>query len=547
VAKINLICSNVVFKHEIADEKESLVERARIPSIRPKAPYIFCYPRADSFRINVSLSRTIKIDQTRYVELECLNGPGLIETAELKLKSASSGLRIHVANASRILGTTCISTKASPGLIVIRKLEPFSKTIIKIPFELDDLHREISIRVDVTSKSSGFEYTSIESIPVELPIDVNVHDLFKSGHIFSRFHIRSATEVPIRVTDINLEGTEEFEVKTPSSKPTPTIIHAKQPATFMYKIHPRQLDEDTNWKRKTQDKEGALALTVDYQCIDEDVQSQIIRKFELDLKSSSYYPLKRLLLKHLRDRLRYALSASSYSNYTLTDEIVVPSYEELSWSSLLPDLPAQLTEGLKAWLEDWHESNHVLMGSGIDNSQEDNNLDTIHQTTRQLIISVPLPRLHVHHCVSLDLKNDLNAIPVGHPLTATLKISHTRRWESPAAFASFTTESSHLEFMYDIDAPQDTWVIGGPRRGQFVADEDEVKEWTLILLPLKTGKLLLPLVDVRPSGSASEELTSETEFRGLGKTVLVVGNLKRTNVAMTGSEASLIGAEVLLK
>jgi hypothetical protein len=137
---------------------------------------------------------------------------------------------------------------------------------------------------------------------------------------------------------------------------------------------------------------------------------------------------------------------------------------------------------------------------------------------------------------------------VGTPLTATLRIQHTRRWDS---HGSLKTTASHLstslEFMYEIDTAPDTWLIGGQRRARFTADENEVKTWSIMLIPLRTGKLLLPSVDVRAFGKEAEDITCETEFKGLGETVQVIGNIGATTVVMRdgmmGPEAVLISAD----
>jgi hypothetical protein len=458
----------------------------------------------------------------------------------LKLKSASSGLRLHIADASVILGDSQISTKASPGFIMIRQIQPLSTIRIKVPYELDDSHHDISIGVDISSKSSNLEYTSIESVHVELPLDVNVHDLFKSGYIFSRFNMKTANEYPLKITNLNVEGTDDFRVESPSYIPFPTVIHAKQLATFMYKIYPKRASDGIISSRKTQSKEKPLVLTVDYLCIDEEIQLYILERFILDLEDSAYQVLNKLLIRYFTNRLRSILSPHICSDYTLTNQITVPSFEEVIWISILNDLPSQVAENLKIWLRDWHET-YSTLSIPKRQSTEDSSFAKLQQGPHHIIITVPLPRLHAQHCanLSLALQNKNEAIPVGSPITATLEIVHSRCWDSPSAFEDLTKESSSLEFMYDVDAPLDTWAIGGPRRGRYLAKADEVKSWTLVLIPLKTGKLLIPGVEVRPTGKDSEGLISETEFKGVGKTVLVIGNLKTTTVAMTGSDAIL--------
>jgi trafficking protein particle complex subunit 10 len=538
------VCNSIVFVHENPKEAESLIEQSKVQSVRPRVSNILCYPRYNGFDVKIHPSRRIHIDQTRCLEIDCTNGPVTLDNGELKLKSASSGLRLHIADATVMSGDSIISTKASPGIIMIRHLQQHSNIRIRVPYELDDSHQDISIRIDVSSKSSNLEYTSIETVRVELPLDVNVHDLFKSGYIFSRFNIKTATAYPLKLINLRVEGTEDFRVESPSHIPFPTIVHAKQMATFMYKIYPRQSNENGDSPRKLPSKEKPLTLNVDYLCIEEEIQWYIVHKFQVDLEDSSFQALSKLLIRFFANRIQFVSGPQTCSDYTLTNQIMLPTFEEVSWISVLNDLPPQLAQNLKTWLRHWHETNSLLSipegqssgGSGPESLQRE---------SRHIIITVPLPRLHAQHCVSfrLNLQNENDPVPVGSPITATMEIIHTRSWESPSAFEELTAESSNLEFMYDVDAPLDAWAIGGARRGRYFAKADEVKSWTLVLIPLKTGKLLLPGVDVRPCGKDSEALTSETDFKEVGRTILVIGNLKTTTIAMTGSKAILRSAQ----
>lgn len=534
--KLQIVCSKINFVSEIRDEQHLLIEPTKTDPLQFRTNSILCYPREDGFDVKISLSKLILLDQKRCLELECHNGPTQLKTVKIKLKSASSGLRLHIADAKLKSGEAELSTKQSVGSISIPLIKPHSRINVSIPFELDDAHKEIAIRVDVASIDSPMEFTSVEIIQVELPLDINVHDLFKKTHIFSRFHIRSATEYPLKVVDLELEGTKDFEVEVPTVVPLPTTIYAKQPGTFMYKIHPVHLKDGVMAPRRDVKEEKPLTLTVDYHCIDEEVQWIALHKFTTDLEQGDYKPWQRLLKKTFQRAVARNLTPHSYSDYTLTQQVHVPSFEEIGWSALLVDLHPNTTIDLRAWLLKWHRDNAVIPGLE-DSTPSQTELNEI---TRSIVITVPLPRLHTLQMVEIKLSNGHAPLTVGEPVTASLTIQHTRHWESPSASASVAQKTQTAEFMYSVEAPLDTWAIGGQRRGRFAAEADERKEWQLILVPLKTGKLLLPSVEVRPSGT--EELTCETDFKGAGKTVLVLGNLKRTTVLMSGMEAKLTSA-----
>ena len=75
--------------------------------------------------------------------------------------------------------------------------------------------------------------------------------------------------------------------------------------------------------------------------------------------------------------------------------------------------------------------------------------------------------------------------------------------------------------------------------------EDEAMRFPIILLPQRTGHLLLPSVDVEPSqpydhrgadenklSSALEISSYETDYRNQGESVLVIPNLSSTTVSL---------------
>jgi hypothetical protein len=61
---------------------------------------------------------------------------------------------------------------------------------------------------------------------------------------------------------------------------------------------------------------------------------------------------------------------------------------------------------------------------------------------------------------------DSSPVSIGHGLPMELSISYTRVWELAKASK---TESSALEFRYEIQADPDAWLIGGQRKGHFSA------------------------------------------------------------------------------
>jgi hypothetical protein len=123
---------------------------------------------------------------------------------------------------------------------------------------------------------------------------------------------------------------------------------------------------------------------------------------------------------------------------------------------------------------------------------------------RQIVIPVDVPGIQVVHTAELRLRlphltDDSSGIrtsvhaAVGHMIPVELVLRHTRRW------CSLRTEAADmpLEFAYEIHANPDLWLVGGRRRGHFLAEEGETKSFAIMLLPQRAGHLLLPAIDIK--------------------------------------------------
>jgi hypothetical protein len=182
-------------------------------------------------------------------------------------------------------------------------------------------------------------------------------------------------------------------------------------------------------------------------------------------------------------------------------------------------------------------------------------------------------------------------------LPATLHLKWTRLWDTADTPTSgpglggagvgaggenvTAARDRDLEFVYEIMAAADTWLVGGRRKGHFVIpavgtptssdDNGEVvglsstveteAEIPVVLVPLREGYLPFPGVEIREVGAGSSggdgdrtpdggrdagrEAGSgggygqcETDFRNLGETVCVVADRGKVTVSLDASGVS---------
>jgi len=214
---------------------------------------------------------------------------------------------------------------------------------------------EILIRLDSTYKTERGEFVHLSqaTIPIELPLDVNVQDLFKPSALFSRFSIRTPNENPLRVLDVELAGTDEYVVQSPPGQISPMTVFPKQPVSLLYKLTRTVIDtaEDT--------KPDPLSLKVQYQCSDELVLTAITSAFRSAIQSSTIAHLERLLISTLTEQMKTGFNKlgqrHDYEQPLLTSMISINPDEMVDWSDILEGLPENDRNEARSWLHTWHE------------------------------------------------------------------------------------------------------------------------------------------------------------------------------------------------
>ncbi|EOD42867.1 putative tmem1 family protein [Neofusicoccum parvum UCRNP2] len=172
-------------------------------------------------------------------------------------------------------------------------------------------------------------------------------------------------------------------------------------------------------------------------------------------------------------------------------------------------------------------SNHVPLDNNptIDvTPPKDRTEAMIAPITRRITITVAVPRVQILNIAHLDLKTPVPSpaftppiAPLGMPLSATLRIKHTRKWDDAATLAktaNLADPSDPVSFVYEVETDPNVWLLGGARRVQFEAREGEVRAFPLTLIPLREGyPRWLPAVSIRPVAKEDAEKESRDASR----------------------------------
>jgi len=363
VDRIVLEAKRIAFVHEPFQKTEATTPLGIITSVSAhslkaaKKARILCFPRSEAFQARVYLSHFIHIDKPRHIEVECSSGWNEVTHAEVRLKSASAGLRLRTANVSVVAGEVKVDdSKPTPGVVAIGAMPANTTVTLKVPYDMETILQDLSIKIDVDyyTDNGRFQYTSSFLIPVELPLDVNVHDHFKSKSLVSKFNIKTASQVPLELLEVSLEGSEEFDVCAPRRPKESLHVFPKQPVAVTYKITKTATDA-ANKRQSRISTTGSLSLSVEYRCLNEDILDRVRKMFADAVEDSPVHRLARLLIETFASRLEHKVLPHQYEKIALLDKLELGAFEDMGWADCLESLPLIIRDDTQIWLQKWHE------------------------------------------------------------------------------------------------------------------------------------------------------------------------------------------------
>jgi hypothetical protein len=565
VDKIEVRSNNLLFRHD--DISQALLPRefrdapGFDPSNLEQALSVVCYPCCEGLQVQVRPPSYIHLAESRSFEVEIRSGWNNISEGQLNIRSGTAGLRIKLADAKIVNGTGDIREATQPGTIEFLRIDAGSFATIKVPYSLENDPTSLNFKLELTysTETGDFSYSANTSIPSILPVSVNVQDMFRDSALFSRFTVVPATLVPLRVLKCQIDSGNTFEVVPALTEQMVMDVFPRQPASLLYKFVRRS---------RLESSKKPLALTMDFRCLDDEVLGSIERRFSSAIENSEFKQYSQLLVPHLLATFRTSMTASDLETIGLVREVELPSYDEVSWDRRLLGLGRDLQKDLKQWLQSWHEVSLYPLPTRIlcilrIHFKQTNTIIALPETrediaslTRRIVIPVDIPQVRVVHTAELRIiaADDRQAlVGVGQPIAAELRIKHTLDWgstkpEASAAPTDSENESEPLEFAYEVHANPEVWLVGGKRRGNYQARENEVHTFPIMLLPQRHGHLLLPGLDIKafelhantsraPLESAGlppprKPLQSETDYRNHGESILVLPDLRSTTVSL---------------
>lgn len=222
VDKIILIANKLHFVHELITKSTpntalglGSTPVAAVPTVK-KTKLLF-YPAPRSLVVKLEVPKQIHLEHMKAIELVLDPGKNNVTKAELRLRSATAGLRLMTASVKFLEGSDSASMGDKSGVFALKDLTPEKKVRFRLPYTSENELTELALKVEVDydTDNGHFFYADGLSVPVVLPLAVNVQDVFKPNALFSRFQVSTAIpDVPLRISKASLEGSRTFGARS---------------------------------------------------------------------------------------------------------------------------------------------------------------------------------------------------------------------------------------------------------------------------------------------------------------------------------------------
>ncbi|KAI1461790.1 trafficking protein particle complex subunit 10 [Annulohypoxylon moriforme] len=571
IDKIDFKASNLHLHHE--REAGRSVDKA-VDTLQ--SPYLAIYHRSETLDVKLRASKHIQLDRNNTVDIYLDSGWNNLLNAEVRVKAATGGLRLLTSEAKCVNSPVNFSKKPEGGLFCFGAIPQHNTVRIRFPYTVEQETLSISIRIEVSyaTEDGSFFFSKTPVVETALALGVNVQDVFKHKALFSRFTVSTASQSPLRLFKSELVGSEVFESDFGVPPSSPVIIFPKQPASLLYKIT-RKLDVKINPKTQK-----TMYLRLHYSVLLEEIESLIEDSITESLQDKPLRPFSRLLCSTVIPHVRHSLTGHDLERAVLLGSVSTMFLSSINWAKYFVGLGkapdgTDYSKTLVSFLRAWQTEHPEL---ALETS-------SVPAEPRSILIPVDIPSLTIVHTADIRLQQPqqssssaLSTLPdsptptvcTNQLLPAVLYLKWTRIWDTTTPPA----EQTDLEFSYELAAPQDTWLLGGRRKGHFVipapsslsstttsttgADATSVKvnyestpdteaEIPILLVPLREGWLPYPSVEIREvrpyedsigspvSGGAGPSVHFETDVRNLGETVRVIADRARVTLSLDAS------------
>lgn len=369
LAGVNIHARNIVFVHDrLTKTSASFFSAGRNSGSHGKTDVakdrFMVWARSQHLDARMVHFEAIDLRRPKSVKVEILSGWNRILSGKILIKAASAGLRLDIAEVKTIVprdgsaaASIPISTKKyQPGTIDFGKISEDESLALQIPYSLEnDLH-EIAVKIQIEYKTDAgdFSYASDCKLNVNLPVSVNVQDIFKKDFLLPKFTIGTATSIPLILRSCSIDGNSNYDALSPTAVGHPTPVFARQPYSFISRIHCKRSSKE-NTPELSKVFQRLLHLQIEYYPFEEIVYGELEKSLSAALVSSSQQYMSRILHDALKEGIKSTYTSSQLETACLMEEVQKGSFDEFRWQTILSGLPPNDGQLLEGTLREWHK------------------------------------------------------------------------------------------------------------------------------------------------------------------------------------------------
>jgi len=341
----------------------------------------------------------------------------------------------------------------------------------EVPFVSEKLNisvHRMTFAFDYIMKNGVHRFHSLfEKVKISTPFIYNNNVTYSHDCTILQINFFSKDQIPIRIRNIELIApgydVEEFLIEKKQ------IIFQNQDVSLVYCLRSSENGE-TNELPDGLEKDE-LSLHIDYYYLNEEIEAYLDENVTKKLKELNLLEYSGFLNKFLN------------SSYELVDAVKYGMYGKIGLDNLSEnyhDVESIIESEESSVKEQINQIVDEICKSEISTSENEN--DSIPLKT--MIYKVKVPKAEI--LLEADLEMNQGNPIIGMICKGKLKIKQVK-WES---------EIEELKFYYDIAIRSDNWMVSGHKKRVFNLKPKEEKEFTFDFIPLKTGMLLIPTVEV---------------------------------------------------
>ncbi|TPX68861.1 hypothetical protein SpCBS45565_g02843 [Spizellomyces sp. 'palustris'] len=383
--------------------------------------------------------------------------------------------------------------------IVLPACEQHEMVTFYVPFSESNDSRshehKLRILVDYTTEGDKrFTCAVIEKIDLSPSFDLNYSITYSPTGSLLQYVLKGNESVPIRILQARVDLTPNHQPVAYSDVQGMVVFHS-QAMPLLYKLEPNNAPPSENTTnlpgssevpRKmsySEPSEVKLQLTLNYYSLKEELEAYLLDNLGRCLVERNMAKYSACLAHFIRESI---VPNIDYLCYAVKKTVSLPPVDLPALEAILNSQPAQIMKDIGDFMKDFSKKFSVISAA---DAQQAKGL-----TIKTLVYHTESPLCKVLLTAKVSVCKTAAAaegVAVSKPLPCCLRIT-SAQWQDA---------SSEIPMSYEIAVDHTSWMFSGKRKQAFTLKAEGSAEFPFTLIPVKTGRLLMPQVTIRSSST----------------------------------------------